>query len=42
MTKSDLIDILADKNRHLSIVDVKSAVDVILEHKTQSSPVVKE
>ncbi|MCU7833935.1 MAG: integration host factor subunit beta [gamma proteobacterium symbiont of Taylorina sp.] len=36
MTKSELIDILAEKHRHFPLADVKSAIDVILEHKIQS------
>ena len=36
MTKSELIDSLAEKHTDIPIVDVKAAVDVILEHKTQS------
>ena len=36
MNKSELIDVLAEKHNHLSLLDVKSAVDTILEHKIQS------
>ncbi|MCU7835361.1 MAG: integration host factor subunit beta [gamma proteobacterium symbiont of Taylorina sp.] len=36
MNKSELINILAEKHLHLPIADVKSAIDVILEHKTLS------
>ena len=36
MTKSELIDILAEKHNYLPLADVKAAVDMILEHKIQS------
>ena len=36
MTKSELINILAEKHRHFSMTDVKSAVDMMLEYKIQS------
>ena len=36
MTKSELIDTLAEKHNYLPLADVKTAVDIILEHKTQS------
>ena len=36
MTKSELIDTLAEKHNDRPLADVKAAVDVILEHKMQS------
>jgi len=36
MTKSELIDILAEKHNHLSLVDVKSAVDAMLNQMAQT------
>ncbi len=36
MTKSELIDTLAEKHSYIPLADVKAAVDVILEHKIQS------
>ena len=36
MNKSELINVLAEKHNQLSLLDVKSAVDAILEHKIQS------
>lgn len=36
MTKSELIDTLAEKYTDISLADVKAAVDVILEHNIQS------
>ncbi len=35
MTKSELIDALAEKHDQLSLADVKSAVDVMLNHMIQ-------
>ena len=36
MTKSEFIDILAEKNRQLSLRDVESAVKIMLEHMVQT------
>ena len=36
MTKSELIETLAEKHTDIPLADVKSAVDLILEHKIQS------
>ena len=36
MNKSELIDTLAGKHSHLTLADVKAAVDLMLEQKIQS------
>ena len=36
MIKYELIDALAEKHSHLSLSDVKSAIDMMLTHMTQS------
>jgi len=36
VTKSELIEIMAKKHSHYTLADVKSAVDVILDHKVQT------